>query len=759
MRTMLLLLVFSTLLTGVIGGMAFGEEIAVLVDLPEESEYQVIDYQAGQRIGFEGCGYRDAPGSPMLPTKTFLVALPPGGRVTGLDIFSAESFELPGTVKLAKSPEPVPIADGMGLHRAEAGRHASSEIIRREEHTGEIDAAGRAWISATGSLGPYRYAAVTLCPCAYCPDSGKLTCYRSAEITLTCEVLAPGRSDRTEACCLSSSSSPDMRARDLLINFDAVRDLYYRGAQQASSPLQTYDYVIITTSGLSGAVTSSNFITWKTSLGYSVKIVLVTDPEIAGQPGDDLAEQIRNFLRAYQAVWDIEYVLMVGNYSTIPMRYCYPDPTNHTNTAGTPGGSGGEVPTDYYYADLSDADSVSWDSDGDGYYGEYGEDSPDFMPEVYVGRIPVTNTARITYALNKTVTFEQDTGAWKQNALHAGAFWYFTHERSDTSPCMDAAKYLSYIESDIMTGWTITHYSEQSGLEVSAYPWPALTEAAFAGSWRTGQHAVVNWGAHGWTDCIARKVWDWDDGDGIPEGNEISWPGMLSTTSNLDDDYPSVVTSASCLVGCPEPSAWDRLGIKMLTLQDWGPAVGVIASARSPYGTAYWPPGGSESIIYEFNDLMINGHEKVGQAFYDSKFYCNTNYGWDHYAEYINMYTFNLWGDPSLTLEGVDLAGIDPKAGDEGMRGAIRLAAGPSPARGPVTITYDLASAGCEPRLSVFDVLGRRVCSLDAPAGTGRHEIEWDGLKADGAPLPSGVYWIRLAMSGKSRAVRILLIR
>jgi hypothetical protein len=582
-----------------------------------------------------------------------------------------------------------------------------------------------------------------------------VTCYESAEVTLTLKPDPASPQKSLSGQHRAPDPGADTRAQETFINFNQVRDLYRSGPPEASSPLQTYDYVIITRSDLSGAITSSDFITWKTSLGYSVRIVLITDPEITGQPGGDLAEQIRNFLRTYYSTWGIEYVLLVGSYATIPMRYCYPDPTNHTNTAGTPGGSGGEVPTDYYYADLSSADSLSWDSDGDGFHGEYGEDTPDFAPEVFVGRVPTNILARITYALNKTVTFEQDTGAWKTNALHAAAFWYFTHELSDTTPCMDAAKYLSYIEADLMSGWTVTRFSEQAGLEKSAYAWPAITETAFSTAWRTGQHAVVNWGAHGWTDGIARKVWDWDDGDSIPEASEISWPGMLSVASDLDDDYPSVVTSASCLVGCPEPSSWDRLGIKMLVLEGWGPAVGVIASARSPYGTAYWPPGGSESIVYEFNDMMINGDEKVGQAFYNSKFYCTTNYGWDHYAEYINMYTFNLWGDPSLDLEGIDMAGIEPAVDDGQKAGGIQLSVGPNPARGTVTIRYHLAAPSAA-RLDIFDVRGRKVGSLDAPGSAGTHEVTWDGLRSNGTPAASGVYWIRLSLPGMSRSVGVV---
>ena len=423
---------------------------------------------------------------------------------------------------------------------------------------------------------------------------------------------------------------------------------------------QTYDYIIITTESLNNAITSSTFLGWKALIGYNVKIVNITDNEIASQAGEDLPEKIRNFLRSYYQNWGINYVLIVGNHATIPMRYCYPDPTNHRFDIFD--WTSGEVPTDYYYADLSSSDSDSWDLDGDGYYGEYGQDLPDFFPEVYVGRIPINVKSRITYTLDKIVTFEQDTGDWKENVLHAGAFFYFTNEDHSGNPAYDGATLSHYIEKDIMAGWTISHYSEQAGLEISDYNWPALSESAFINDWRNGQYSVINWQGHGWTNRVARKVWSSDDGDGVPEWDEISWLDFINMNSNLDDDYPSVVTAESCYVGCPEPAAGGNLGIDLLTDPSMGASIGVIASSRSPYGSLDWPnnPGGSDSIIYEFNRFMINDSKNVGEAFYDSKYFCNYNYGWDHYAEYIDMFAFNLFGEPSLAIEGISLENLPP---------------------------------------------------------------------------------------------------
>jgi len=441
-------------------------------------------------------------------------------------------------------------------------------------------------------------------------------------------------------------------------SFEEIKNLHK--SIETLNNFQTYDYVIITTESLYSAIISSTFIGWKTLIGYNVKIVNITDNEIASQSGQDLPEKIRNFLRSYYEEWGIKFLLIVGNHETIPMRYCYPDPTNHRFDIFDY--TSGEVPTDYYYADLSSNDADSWDYDGDGYYGEYGQDHPDFYPEVYVGRIPTNVKSRITYTLDKLFTFEQDTGEWKENALHAGAFFYFTNEDNSGNPAMDGAKLSYYIEKQIMSGWTISHYSEQSGLETSVYSWPALSESAFISDWRTGQYSIVNWQGHGWTNRVARKVWTSDDGDGVPEGNEIAWLDFINMASNLDDDYPSVVTAESCYVGCPEPASGGNMGIDLLTDPSMGASIGVVASARSPYGSFDWPntPGGSDSIIYEFNRFMINDSKGVGEALYDSKYFCNYNFGWNHYAEYLDMYTFNLYGDPSLAIAGITVDNHPP---------------------------------------------------------------------------------------------------
>ncbi|MGB2768500.1 MAG: C25 family cysteine peptidase [Candidatus Zixiibacteriota bacterium] len=621
----------------------------------DAGEYQIINRDRGRLIEMEGLGYLMDPGKPMLPSKSFLIALPPGARVQSVAVKEIGTEELPGTYQIMPTPLISPMIalqqDNEFMTRLEREWEENNQATYSSD---QAYPGQRGELRGSGTLRKYSYASVSFYPFRYHPQSGRLMYCPAAQISVEYELPSPGTEEAKKVEEMKWDNLADEKASRLFVNYEEMKGLYQPTGPRSGASSQTHDYVIITTSALQSSIIASNFLSWKTSLGYNVRIVLTTDPEIAGQAGADLPEKIRNFLRYNYISWGMEYVLLVGDHATIPMRYCYPDSTNHLSGAGDPSSWpwAGDIPTDYYYADLSSPDATSWDSDGDGFCGEYRQDTPDFLADVYVGRIPTSIGSRITYTLNKLVAFEQDTGAWKQQVLHAGAIAYFENENYSGRELSDGATILDSIETDIMSGWTISHYSEQGGLATSAYDWPALTEAAFIGDWRNGQYGIVNWSAHGWSDRVARKVWAWDDGDGVPESNEMTTPNMISIYSNLDDDYPSIVYAVSCLVGYPEPNAWGNMGIDLLTKPSYGASVGVLSGTR----VVWVSKGDGELMAYEFNRFMIDGPagpERVGNALYDSEFFYNQNYTWNHYSEYWNPFGYNLYGDPSLVREGI----------------------------------------------------------------------------------------------------------
>jgi hypothetical protein len=126
-------------------------------------------------------------------------------------------------------------------------------------------------------------------------------------------------------------------------------------------------------------------------------------------------------------------------------------------------------------------------------------------------------------------------------------------------------------------------------------------------------------------------------------------------------------------------------------------------------------------------------------------------------------------GDGSVTEAGLD----DFMIYDEGTQsgtsvplpspsGPLRLeAARPNPFRlgDKVTLAFTLPSTG-PASVRVFDVAGRRVATLlDATLGAGSHRTTWDGRDDDGAPAPSGVYFVALRTRDGEASRRTLLVR
>jgi hypothetical protein len=582
-----------------------------------------------------------------MPMETFMIALPPGAVAQSVNVVRSGERVRDGVYRVKP-------ASGIVIASADERQNARLQEKWRSNYdaTYGSDAPYPAFegkLACAGTLRKYSYVAVAVSPFTYRPLSGRLLSYNSARITV--EYLLPA-AESAEARMTEEAKSDragDSRAARLFVNYAQMKDMYEAAHPAALPRSQTFDYVILTDEALADLVTASDFCRWKKDTGNNVLVLTTSHPAIAAQPGRDLAERIRNFLRSWYLSRGVEHLLIVGDYATVPMRYCSPDTSDDVI---------GDVPTDYYYADLSLPDDASWNSDGDGLYGEYGDDSPDLLADIYVGRIPTSIPYRVEYTLGKLAAFEQDTGEWKNRALHPGAILFFENIDYSGYPFMDGARLQDRIETDLMGGWEVTHYSEKEGLRTSDFDWPAISEESVTTEWGMGRYGVVNWSAHGAPYAVGRSIWEWDDGDGVPESFELTYPWLVSVDSNLDDDSPSIVFAVSCLVGYPEPDGGGRLGVDLLTKRYWGAASAVISATRSAAITALWPEegGGSEGICYEFNRYMIcgpDGSEMVGNALYDGKFYNTLHYGWDLPYEYLNMFDFNLYGDPAMLREGV----------------------------------------------------------------------------------------------------------
>ncbi len=601
------------------------------------SRYQIIDTQKGQqKIKMEDFGNLLIPGEPMLPAKTFMIAIPPGVQVSSVGINGAESVSLPGTYRIEPAPAVLPSDD-----RVEIIRDSRLRWQQNYEAIYSSDAAYPGFVGrlqGKGGLREYNFVRVAYSPFSYRPQSGKLFFTPSITVSIDYDISVP----LGQKSYLPDTKS-DLRASQSLVNYNQARD-WYAARRISEPPKQSYDYLIITTDALLNAVNS--LVSWKDSIGYSVNVVTTSWIQ-SNYTGVDLQQKIRNFLIDKYLEWGTEYLLLVGDNGTIPMQRCYPNPSDHSS------GSDYSPPTDYYYAELTS----NWDSDGDGYYGEYGQDSIDFVPELSVGRIPFSDSASVSSICQKLINFEKDSSSWKNNALLLGAMSNYANEDETGLPRTDGAVLMEEMISDMLTGWSYTTMYEKEGLDASTYTcdYP-LNWTNVIGNWSANDYAVVNWWAHGSYDAAWRKWWGGDyNSNGIPDGSEMYWDTFVqnSDAASLDDGHPAIIFSCSCNNAWPEATSLARTLLK-------NGSAGIVGATRISWYNENWEDessGGNASLDYYFFYYLIHQGEKVGDALFSARIYYFNYLFWSlndpDWTPQANMLDFCLYGDPSLVREGI----------------------------------------------------------------------------------------------------------
>ena len=142
---------------------------------------------------------------------------------------------------------------------------------------------------------------------------------------------------------------------------------------------------------------------------HDVKTKIVTLDKVYEEMfwhGRDKPEKIKYFIKKAYEEWGIRYVMLVGDYRKIPVRYVYND---------EPWGGYPEpcYISELYYADLYDKNKSfsSWDMNNNGVFGEWrGEEAQDknidLRPDVYVGRLACINKAEVEIMVDKIITYE-----------------------------------------------------------------------------------------------------------------------------------------------------------------------------------------------------------------------------------------------------------------------------------------------------------------------------------------------------------------
>jgi hypothetical protein len=600
------------------------------------------------RVFVDGYFSYAVPGYPDLPCKIFRFVIPPDVAGQSVSVrYSVKKSEEIGKFDITALPPMATRKGDIVLVGKKAEVYSNNTYY--PENTVEY--------LGFSQMRKWRFVNVKYTPFRYNPVTKDLIYIPEVEVTISYDRVARSFSRGMGL----ADGVMDERAKKIFENYPSATE-WYRTLEAAPRPSVTYDYVIITTNSIQGSSAKlGDFVTYLSGKGYSP--LVITEDEyggLTGQSPNGTAEKIRQWLinnYSSEGGYGIEYVLLIGNpdpsVGDVPMKMCWP--RNHESSIK-------ESPTDYFYADLTG----NWDLNGNGYFGEYdgdrGTGGVDFANEVYVGRIPVySGVANLDSVLTKTMNYGNATDiAWRKSALLPMSY-------------QDASTDGAYLSEAMITNYlTPNSYSDYTLYMQGAYC------AAANSSFSSDQELLNDVSWQRWRDYDYGMVWWW--GHGGPtvayigySGCPLLWLPQIIGSSDavvLDDNHPSHVYQCSCENGYPENP--NNLGTALL----YNGAITTTCASRvswyaiTPPGFPPWYTGlkyccDNASIGYYYGlELVANG-KKAAVALFDVKSDMGTNGGDWGGTSWMNLFDFNLYGDPamSLTVSGGG-TGCPPCSGD-----------------------------------------------------------------------------------------------
>jgi len=308
-----------------------------------------------------------------------------------------------------------------------------------------------------------------------------------------------------------------------------------------SNPLPSYEYVIITNNALKDKFEA--FVSWKKRKGLDIGIVTmeqITANYTRDEASDitDAAGALRQYLcdSYYDGNPKTIWALLAGDHTIVPVRYgCGGNDKDWDDYEDY---SYWRIPAHLYFEDFNG----DWDVDGtdDDEYIRYGEpthDSPDYNPEIFVGRLPCTNEQDIKYWIDKLFKYELKPGNGDDSYL-IKCFWV----SADEFDALDQPESVMPYYPSVMT-----HDQLGDGT-------PATTVV----STMSQKYGILNWYCHGFVNAFKPNkyaggdnyVWTPDDGKFYDEGNmlvqsDVTGDGLDNMTN---EDYPAIVYSVCCEV-------------------------------------------------------------------------------------------------------------------------------------------------------------------------------------------------------------------
>ncbi|MCD6473932.1 MAG: hypothetical protein J7K47_03390 [Thermoplasmata archaeon] len=383
-------------------------------------------------------------------------------------------------------------------------------------------------------------------------------------------------------------------------DFDVNVSIEFDNTIQKLGKSGNYDMLIISPSSLlQYAYELSNY---KNNIGVST-IVASLDRIYRQEDGRDNAEKIKRFIKDEIEKDGIKYVLLFGDADIVPVRYVKTEIDQPS-----------KVPTDLYYADIyrGDGSFSSWDENGNGIYGEK-EDNADYVPDVYIGRLPVDTAREAQIVVDKIKHFEMPA----QRAIFVG-----TELFPDTN--IREGEYLKDYVAEALKNFDIKKLYEIDGKAKASKIIDEINKGAM----------FVNFASHGNPYSMVWQTGSWsiEDVDRLSNGYRLP-----------------VVFAMACLTNDFDEA--DCLGEEFL-LHEGGGAIAYIGSVRVAYVYVEKSIKSSLSgyLDYAFFKSYYDGLNETGSIFSNAIVYYIMHSYFLPAIDRLTITEFNMLGDPSIKL-------------------------------------------------------------------------------------------------------------
>jgi len=336
-------------------------------------------------------------------------------------------------------------------------------------------------------------------------------------------------------------------------------------------------------------------------------------------PEEDPQATLRTFLRDAYSRWGVRWVLLGGDVDVVPVRMIF--------NSYYPAQVGSQIPVDLYYAALDG----NWNADGDEilaepYLNGYSTgDDADLVPELIIGRAPVSDAPAVALFVSKIMDYERDhAGPHLGRSMFMSEVLFPSAYLPGSVIDDDGATYSEAIVDSVLAGTAMAsdRYYEAFDLWPGSFP---ETKVSVIDAMDSGQYGIVNHVGHGffYNMSVGSETLGVKDASALTNGPNYFLLNNLNCASAAFD-YNSIME-------------------RFVTNSNGG-AVSAIGSSRAAFPVS----AGAYQLsffraVFEQDQMTAGGAMTASRTPFDSRTLTNSVERWTHM-------TLTLVGDPTLRL-------------------------------------------------------------------------------------------------------------